>query len=100
MTSAETPMFATERQHEIAELARTRGRVDVGALGRAFGVTTETIRRDLNRLEEVGVLRRVHGGAVPVERLAVVASVAHRMGTMADAKRDIARAALQEVPAA
>jgi DeoR family fructose operon transcriptional repressor len=53
-------MFATERQHEIATLARAQGRVDVAALGRAFGVTTETIRQDLNRLEQVGVLRRVH----------------------------------------
>jgi DeoR family transcriptional regulator, fructose operon transcriptional repressor len=98
MSSAETPMFATERQYEIAELARARGRVDVGALGRAFGVTTETIRRDLTRLEEVGVLRRVHGGAVLVERLPVVASTAQRMATMPEAKREIARAALEEIP--
>jgi DeoR family fructose operon transcriptional repressor len=100
MTSqADTPMFATERQYEIAALARRDGRVDVAALGRTFGVTTETIRRDLNRLEQVGVLRRVHGGAVSVERLQVVASVPLRMATMADAKRDIARAALEHVPA-
>ncbi|MGE0006756.1 MAG: DeoR/GlpR family DNA-binding transcription regulator [Parvibaculaceae bacterium] len=46
--------------HELAET----GRVRVRALAPAFGVSEETIRRDLSELEARGLLRRVHGGAV------------------------------------
>jgi DeoR family fructose operon transcriptional repressor len=52
-------------------LARTQGRVDVTALADGFNVTAETVRRDLTTLERAGVLRRVHGGAIPVERIGV-----------------------------
>ncbi|WP_030924915.1 DeoR family transcriptional regulator, partial [Streptosporangium amethystogenes] len=62
-------MYAEERQQEILHRARTIGRVDVVTLSEEFAVTTETIRRDLTALERSGVLRRVHGGAIPVERL-------------------------------
>ena len=62
-------MYAEERQQEIVRRARAEGRVDVVALAETFGVTAETIRRDLTVLERSGVLRRVHGGAIPVERL-------------------------------
>src|ERR1043165_3791635 len=64
-------MYAEERQQVILERARVKGRVDVAALAEEFDVTTETIRRDLTVLERHGVLRRVHGGAIPVERLGV-----------------------------
>ena len=40
-----------------------------------FDVTPETIRRDLTGLERRGVLRRVHGGAIPVERLSMELAV-------------------------
>ena len=62
-------MYAEERQHEILLLARAEGRVDVVALAATYGVTTETVRRDLTVLERAGQVRRVHGGAIPVERL-------------------------------
>ena len=58
-------MYAEERQHAIAGLVAERGRVSVAAVAERFGVTTETVRRDLAVLERAGVLRRVHGGAVP-----------------------------------
>jgi DeoR family fructose operon transcriptional repressor len=62
-------VYAEERQHEILLLARADGRVDVVALAAHYGVTTETVRRDLTVLERAGQVRRVHGGAIPVERL-------------------------------
>ena len=55
------------RQREIYLLALKQGAVDVAELARRFDVTTETIRRDLSELQEQQLLRRVHGGAVPVE---------------------------------
>ena len=61
-------MFATERQQAILDRARTAGRVDVLTLAHELEVTPETIRRDLTSLERRRLLRRTHGGAVPVER--------------------------------
>ncbi|MEL6197428.1 MAG: DeoR/GlpR family DNA-binding transcription regulator [Pseudomonadota bacterium] len=52
------------RQPEIMELARREGRVTVDGLAEHFGVTVQTIRRDLTDLAETGKLERVHGGAV------------------------------------
>ncbi|GAB3880860.1 DeoR/GlpR family DNA-binding transcription regulator [Kibdelosporangium lantanae] len=91
-------MYAEERQQVILERARAKGRVDVAALAEEFVVTTETIRRDLTVLERHGVLRRVHGGAIPVERLGFEPTLSVRETVMTDEKERIARAALAELP--
>ncbi len=62
----------TERQAAIAERVRQSGFQSVSTLARHFGVTTQTIRRDINELSDVGVLRRRHGGVelpAPAENL-------------------------------
>src|SRR5262245_47170427 len=91
-------MYAEERHQEILQRARSQGRVDVVTLAEEFGVTTETIRRDLTALERAGVLRRVHGGAIPVERLAFEPALAARDEVMTAEKERIAKAALAELP--
>lgn len=67
-------------------------------LAEEFAVTTETIRRDLTALERAGVLRRVHGGAIPVERLGFEPALATRDEVMTAEKERIAKAALAELP--
>lgn len=79
-------------------MARANGRVDVTALAEGFDVTAETIRRDLTTLERAGVLRRVHGGAIPVERLGFEPALATRDSVLISEKERIAKAALAEVP--
>jgi DeoR family fructose operon transcriptional repressor len=92
-------VYAAERHQVIAGLVSQRGRVSVADVAGDFGVTTETVRRDLAQLERAGLLRRVHGGAVPVTALTVVEpGVAERDGTRADAKDRIARAAVALLP--
>ncbi|MEV5739925.1 DeoR/GlpR family DNA-binding transcription regulator [Microbispora rosea] len=91
-------MYAEERQQEILRAARDAGRVDVVTLAERFGVTTETIRRDLTALERAGVLRRVHGGAIPVERLGFEPALAARDEVLTAEKERIAKAALAELP--
>ncbi|GAA1256179.1 DeoR/GlpR family DNA-binding transcription regulator [Sphaerisporangium rubeum] len=91
-------MYAEERQQEILRQARAIGRVDVMTLAGEFSVTTETIRRDLTVLERAGVLRRVHGGAIPVERLGFEPALAARDEVMTAEKERIAKAALAELP--
>src|SRR5207247_2629020 len=61
------PRLQHDRQHAIYLLALREGSVDVADLARRYGVTTETIRRDLSDMQGRQLLRRVHGGAVPVE---------------------------------
>jgi DeoR family fructose operon transcriptional repressor len=91
-------MYAEERQQEIVKIARANGRVDVMTLADELDVTAETIRRDLTALERAGVLRRVHGGAIPVERIGFELGVAARDAVMTAEKERIAKAALAEVP--
>jgi DeoR family fructose operon transcriptional repressor len=91
-------MFAEERQQRIAERARTEGRVDVAVLAAEYEVTTETIRRDLTALERQGVVKKVHGGAIPLERMGFEPTVAARDTVQTAAKERIAAAALAEVP--
>ncbi|MEU1872864.1 DeoR/GlpR family DNA-binding transcription regulator [Streptomyces sp. NPDC048376] len=92
-------MYAPERQQEILRLARDGGRVDVVSLAEEFQVTAETIRRDLKALDRAGLLRRVHGGAIPAGRLDFEPDLAERESTAADEKDRIARAALAQLPA-
>ncbi len=92
-------MYAPERRQEILRLARDGGRVDVLSLAEEFEVTAETIRRDLKALDRAGLVRRVHGGAIPAGRLDFEPDLAEREGTAADQKDRIARAALAELPA-
>lgn len=58
-------MLAAERKREIVALVIRERRVVVTELSRRFGVTEETVRRDLHVLERDGLLTRTHGGALP-----------------------------------
>jgi DeoR family fructose operon transcriptional repressor len=60
-------MRAAERQLKIQESLDAGEFVDVSQLGRRFGASPSTIRRDLMRLERRGLLQRVHGGAVSAQ---------------------------------
>lgn len=91
-------MYAAERQQRIMAQAREAGRVEVTALAESLGVATETVRRDLTALERRGSLRRVHGGAIPVERLELEPTLATRSTRLADVKRRIAARVLDELP--
>jgi DeoR family fructose operon transcriptional repressor len=91
-------MYAEERQQHILDRARAAGRVDVNALAEALDVTPETVRRDLTILERHGVLRRVHGGAIPVERLGFEPDVEIRAERYVAEKERIAKAARPHLP--
>lgn len=92
-------MYAEERQQAIAQLVAERGRLSVNVLASLYDVTTETVRRDLSALERMGLVRRVHGGAVPSGSLAVIESgVLERDSAHTNQKERIARAALELLP--
>ncbi|MFD1955069.1 DeoR/GlpR family DNA-binding transcription regulator [Paenibacillus thailandensis] len=60
-------MLVAERYEKIVQLVNERGSIRVSELSELCQVTEETIRRDLDRLEQAGRLRRSHGGAVSVK---------------------------------
>ncbi|CAG7597958.1 putative HTH-type transcriptional regulator YdjF [Paenibacillus solanacearum] len=60
--------MAVDRKKEIIQILEHSGTVRVGDLSERFGVTEETIRRDLDRLESEGLIVRTHGGAVLSQR--------------------------------
>jgi DeoR family fructose operon transcriptional repressor len=72
--------------------------VEVAALAEELSVTTETVRRDLTTLERHALLRRVHGGAIPIERLGFEPALAARDSVLTAEKERIARLALAELP--
>jgi DeoR family transcriptional regulator, fructose operon transcriptional repressor len=89
--------FADERHAEVLRMLATDRRVESAGLARHFGVSAESIRKDLAQLEARGLLRRVHGGAVPSRRQNEEPAVAGRT-EQAEQKMAIARHALRLVP--
>lgn len=92
-------MYAEERRQAMADLITQRGRLSVNELADAYAVTTETVRRDLSALEQAGLVRRLHGGAVPAKALArLETEVTDRDLAQAEQKDRIAQAALGLLP--
>ena len=87
-------MYAEERRAWLVARARAEGRVDVVAVSDELAVAPETIRRDLKTLEAHGVLRRVHGGALPVEGLGFESALSTRAVSMREEKVRIAKRAV------
>ncbi len=92
-------VFAEERHALITALLADRGRITVPELAERFGITPETVRRDLDSLEKARLLRRVHGGAVASDRVSMSeSSLDERQGKHSDKKSRIAQAALAMLP--
>lgn len=91
-------MYAPERHRAIVDRVSTGGRASVNDLAETLDVTPETIRRDLTELEKQGLVRRVHGGAIPVRRLGFQPTVDSRNSVRIEEKGRIAERALEEVP--
>jgi DeoR/GlpR family transcriptional regulator of sugar metabolism len=81
-----------ERRHDILDNVLRTGRVSVGDLSQAFGVSEVTIRTDLQLLAEQGLLVRTHGGAIPAGRLSPELSLALRRQQQPLAKDHIGEA--------
>ena len=94
ITPDEGPSFPDERQERIAEMVATRGKVRIAQLTELFGVSEPTVRKDLTTMEQRGLLKRTHGGAVSV-RPPVEQAMASRIAENAEAKRLIARACVR-----
>lgn len=90
-------MAVTLRKPEIIEIARREGKVTVERLVEYFGVTPQTIRRDLTELADSGQLERVHGGAILPSATANIDYIERQKLNQA-AKVDIARECASRLP--
>ena len=91
-------MNTNPRQLQLLEEVRTRKSATVEQLAETLGVTLQTVRRDVQRLAESGLLTRFHGGVrVPSS---TVENLAHtqRETLHAEGKARIARAVAEQVP--
>lgn len=87
-------MLPGSRQRSLVDFIRNKGHVTVAELTTMFGVSRDTIRRDLQVLERQGVLTRTHGGALAGDGLvARETRFQSRMTEQAGLKRVIGRAA-------
>lgn len=85
-------MLKEERQQLIIEMLRQDGKVMASQLSSRFGVSEDTIRRDLRDLTQAGKMLRVHGGALP--HSPAEAPYRERLKLAPHAKMAIARTAL------
>jgi DeoR/GlpR family transcriptional regulator of sugar metabolism len=86
-------VLTDERRALILERLRTQGRVLAADLTAELDVSADTVRRDLRELDEAGLLRRVHGGALP--RSGDAAPFQARARRAPEAKASIARRAAE-----
>lgn len=90
-------MMPAHRQNLILERLERQSTVRVTDLSREFGVTTETIRRDLEHLSDGGLVSRTHGGAVATEALHHDRPYRDRSTQRLDEKRAIARSVVDAI---
>ncbi len=90
-------MFALERQKRIMAILEQSGAVFVSKLSVELGVTEETIRRDLEKLEKQEMLVRTHGGAVPIDESTYELSLETRKRTNVDIKEKLAHEAVKYI---
>ena len=86
-----------DRKEEILEQVRRHGFVTIDELARRFGVTPQTVRRDINELCEQALLRRYHGGAGLPSNVENVA-YANRRILHREEKRRIAHTVVRHIP--
>ncbi len=92
-------MFAVERQKKIIESLKTEGSVLVSKLSAELGVTEETVRRDLEKLEKQEMLLRTHGGAIPIDEGNHEMSLEKRKNLNIDSKIRLAKEAVKFISA-
>lgn len=88
-------MFLEERQAKILEMLERDGKVLVKELAEIFGVTEDSIRKDLSSMELDGKLKRTYGGAVSIEEKLQMTEANRRRISDVDAKRKIAAVAVK-----
>jgi len=86
-------MSGDERRRQLSEFLARQGYADLSVLVAEVGVSESTVRRDLSQLEEEGVVRRTHGGAVFVSDRFSALNYSERESSAVPEKEAIGRVA-------
>jgi DeoR/GlpR family transcriptional regulator of sugar metabolism len=98
LDSVKNSVMTTELRHTaIVDLLKQRGKAKVEELAERLNVSEVTIRKDLTKLEEQGLLERVHGSAIISQRSRFNIAFLERLRLQAPAKNSIAQAAVSYV---
>lgn len=92
------PMVPNPRQALLLDEVREKGSLSVENLAERFGVTLQTVRRDIRQLADAGLVARFHGGVRAPGSTTQNIAYRQRQQLNDDAKRRIARAVAREVP--
>lgn len=65
-------MFMEERHQEISDIIKLNGKISVAEITEKYGISDESARRDLRLLEQKGVCKRTHGGAIALPQVSVI----------------------------
>ncbi|WP_370606987.1 DeoR/GlpR family DNA-binding transcription regulator [Citrobacter werkmanii] len=88
-----------ERRNKLAQILIAEGSVKVGKIAEMFGVSTETIRKDLIYLDEKGIATKGHGGAIASGNiLAIEQPLSQKTNEHLQIKEQIAQVAIQLIP--
>ena len=90
-------LLANERQYKIQQLLQKNGAVSTSNLVSQLDVSVETIRRDFLAMEQQGLLKRVHGGAVSASSMKSYLELSQRNKEHNDQKRELAAYAIRFV---
>ena len=91
-------MNSNPRQINLLNTVRARGTVTVDQLAEMLGVTLQTVRRDVQRLADEGLLTRFHGGVRVPSSTTENIGYPQRASLNAEGKERIARAVAEQVP--
>ncbi|WP_286974058.1 DeoR family transcriptional regulator [Pseudomonas sp.] len=91
-------MSLTPRQSEILRITQAQGYASIDEMSQAVSVTPQTIRRDINHLATLGLLRRTHGGAASEASSTENTAYTMRAQQMRDEKRQIGEALAAHIP--
>lgn len=87
-------LFAEERKDQISDLINSKHKITVSELASLFNVSLGTIRNDLRELENYGLLKRTHGGAISNQKVAFEPITSEKETTDIKEKKAIAGLAL------
>lgn len=92
-------MFMEERHQKIAEIIKTNGKITVSEITAKYGISDESARRDLRLLEQKGICKRTHGGAIVLGQVSVRPPLDRQYDNMPifPTYKAIARIAVQEI---
>lgn len=96
-SNLEQGMFVEERKSRIVEFINEHEKATVLQLCAKFEVSKATIRNDLNELDEKGLIKRIHGGAISTHSVNYEMSIVNRGVWLQSEKEAIAKQALSYI---